>query len=132
MASESSGITSKVAIVIGWVIGGLPTLLMIGTGIGMYVMNPGQMKDGMKQFGYPENVAIWIVLAEVVSAVLYLIPRTAVLGAILLTGYFGGAVATHVRVNDWKFVIPLIVGIVIWLGLFLRDRRLRELIPFRS
>jgi hypothetical protein len=64
--------------------------------------------------------------------VLYLIPRTAVLGAIVLTGYLGGAVATHVRVSDPTFVAPLILGILIWLGVFLRDERLCALVPLRS
>lgn len=62
---------------------------------------------------------------------LYLIPRTCVLGAILLTGYLGGAVATHVRVNDPTMIVPMVVGIPIWLGLFLRDERLRALLPVR-
>ena len=131
-AENNSSVASKAAIITGWIIGGLPALMMIGLGVSMYVMKPGDVKDGMKQFGYPENAALWITIAEVVSALLYLIPRTSVLGAILLTGYFGGAVATHVRVNDPKFVIPVIVGVVIWLGLYLRDRRIRALIPFRS
>ncbi|HEX4794975.1 MAG TPA: DoxX family protein [Humisphaera sp.] len=123
---------SKAASITGWIIGGLPALMMIGTGTLMYITSPGKMKEGMKQFGYPESVALWIVVAEVVSALLYLIPRTSVLGAILMTGYFGGATATHVRVNDPKFVVPIIVGIFIWLGLYLRDRRVRALIPLRS
>jgi hypothetical protein len=59
------------------------------------------------------------------------IPRTSVLGAILLTGYLGGATATHVRVGD-PFVAPVIVGALVWLGLFLLGERLRELIPLRS
>jgi hypothetical protein len=61
----------------------------------------------------------------------YAIPRTAVLGAILMTGYLGGATATHARVGE-PFYLPIIVGIVVWLGLFLRDARLRALIPVRD
>ncbi|MGH7964070.1 MAG: DoxX family protein, partial [Candidatus Binatia bacterium] len=66
--------------------------------------------------------------------VLYLIPRTSVLGAILLTGYLGGAVATHVRVEDGLFPVffPVIVGALLWGGLVLRDDRLRSLIPLRN
>ena len=65
---------------------------------------------------------------------LYLIPRTAVLGAILLTGYLGGAVATHVRAADGIFPVVFAVsfGALLWLGLYLRDARLRELVPLRS
>jgi hypothetical protein len=61
------------------------------------------------------------------------IPITSVLGAILLTGYLGGAIATHVRVGDHgDIVIPIVLGVLVWLGLFLRDPRLRQLIPLRS
>jgi xanthine/uracil permease len=60
----------------------------------------------------------------------YVIPQTSVLGAILLTGYLGGAVATHVRIDD-NFVPPIVMGVLVWLGLFLRDPRLRALIPLR-
>lgn len=63
---------------------------------------------------------------------LYLIPRTAVLGAILLTGYLGGAVATHVRLVEMDYLVPLVLGVLIWCGLYLRDTRVRELIPIRK
>jgi hypothetical protein len=68
------------------------------------------------------------------STIIYVIPRTAVLGAILLTGYLGGAVATHVRVGDPLFPVlfPVILGVLIWGGLYLRDERLRALIPLRN
>jgi hypothetical protein len=79
-----------------------------------------------EKFGYPESAITPIGLAEILCAILYAVPRTRVLGAILLTGYFGGAIATHVRVGD-VFVLPLVFGILGWIGLFLRDARLREL-----
>jgi hypothetical protein len=62
------------------------------------------------------------------SVVCYLIPRTAVLGAVLLTGYLGGAIATHARLGE-PFVAPIILGVVVWAGLWLRDPRLRALLP---
>ena len=62
---------------------------------------------------------------------LYAIPRTSILGAILLTGYLGGATATHVRISD-PFLMPVVLGVLVWGGLFLRDGRLRALIPLRS
>lgn len=77
------------------------------------------------------NVAFGLGILEVACVVVYLIPRTAVLGAILLTGYLGGAVATHLRVGDPCFG-PILLGVVLWGGLFLRDPRLRTLIPLRS
>jgi hypothetical protein len=71
-----------------------------------------------------------ILVVELCCVLLYLIPQTAVLGAILLTGYLGGATATHVRVDEAYFM-PVVVGILVWLGLYLRDPRLRALVPWR-
>ena len=73
-------------------------------------------------------------LVLLACTVLYVVPRTSVLGAILLTGYLGGAVASHVRVGEGLFPVffPVMVGVLLWLGLYLRDVRLRSLIPLRS
>jgi hypothetical protein len=72
-----------------------------------------------------------IAIVELACVLLYAIPRTSVLGAILLTGYLGGAISTHVRAGE-PFYLPLGVGVIVWLGLFLRDARLRALLPLRS
>jgi hypothetical protein len=99
----------------------------------MKFMRPPQVVDGfVRTFGYPESTLLVIGVLEVASAVLYAIPRTAFLGAVLLTGYLGGAVATHVRVGDPAFVSPLVLGILAWVGLYLRDDRLHQLMPFRQ
>ena len=83
-------------------------------------------------YGYPESAIPLIVISECVLVVLYLIPQTSVLAAIVMTGYLGGAVASHLRIGDTaRAFIPLVVGILAWGGLYLRDRRLRELVPFR-
>ncbi len=82
------------------------------------------------RLGYPQNTTRPIAAVEIASAILYVIPQTAVLGAILLTGYLGGATATHVRVED-PFIGPIIIGVLAWLGIFLREPRLRALIPWR-
>src|SRR4029453_3137697 len=83
-------------------------------------------------YGYPESAIVRIVIAECVLVVLYLVPQTSVLAAIVLTGYLGGAVATHLRIADTaRAVIPLVVGILPWGGLYLRDSRIRQLVPFR-
>jgi hypothetical protein len=83
-------------------------------------------------YGYPESAIIPIVIAECALVVLYLIPQTSVLAAIVMTGYLGGAVATHLRIGDpARAAIPLVVGILAWGGLYLRDSRIRQLIPFR-
>jgi hypothetical protein len=83
-------------------------------------------------YGYPESAIVPIVIAECTLVVLYLIPQTSVLAAILMTGYLGGAVATHLRIGDTaRAAIPLVVGILAWGGLYLRDSRIRQLVPFR-
>jgi hypothetical protein len=129
MSSESRNV-SKPAKWIGWVLSTLPVLLLL-MGPVMYMTNRAMVIDGMEKHGYPTRVALPLVIVELVCAILYAIPQTAVLGAVLLTGYLGGAVATHVRVGEpWFF--PVIVGVVIWLGLFLRDRRVRALLPLRT
>ena len=90
------------------------------------------MKQGMSEQGWPTHVAPWLAGIQILCAILYLIPQTAVLGAILLTGYLGGATATHVRAGEFGMsAVPVLVGVLIWLGLLLRDTRLRPLLPFR-
>jgi hypothetical protein len=82
--------------------------------------------------GYPEGVVVPIGIVLLVCLVLYLIPRTAILGAILLTGYLGGATATVVRMSDPWFFFPVVVGVPVWTGLYLRDDQVRALIRVRS
>ena len=90
--------------------------------------------QGTTQLGYPVNTVLWIGLIELVCLALYLVPRTSVLGALLLTGYLGGAIATHVRVGSPLLshtLFPIYVALLLWGGLYLRETRLRELVPFR-
>ncbi len=108
----------------------LALLLLMGTVMSL-TKNP-QAMDGMKKYGYPENVMFPLGITEGVCAILYLIPRTSVLGAVLLTGYLGGATATHVRAGEHIFIVPIIVGILAWVFLLMRERRLRSMLPFRS
>jgi hypothetical protein len=86
----------------------------------------------LEQMGFPERLGLTLGIVEIGSTVLYLVPRTTVLGAILLTGYLGGAVATHARVLEMQFLMPLVLGMLVWGGLFLRDPRVRALIPVRQ
>ena len=88
--------------------------------------------EGTVRLGYPAGLIQPIGIAALVCVLLYAIPRTSILGAILLTGYLGGATATQVRVQDAWFVFPPILGALIWAGLYLRDERLRGLIPLNS
>ena len=91
--------------------------------------------EGTILLGYPESLVFGIGIVELVCILVYVIPRTSVLGAILLTGYLGGAVATNLRVGNPLFshvLFPIYVGVLVWGGLFLRDHRLRALIPLRK
>jgi len=128
--TDTSPPVSAVARWFGRVISGLVVLLMF-MGAAMNLSGSKTATDGLKQMGYPENVGFPIGVALLVSTVLYAIPRTSALGAILLTGYLGGAVATHVRAGEGVgSIIPaLVFGTLVWLGPLLRDRRLRELLP---
>ena len=92
----------------------------------------GPYVEGTVQFGYPEHLAGPIGLALVAATLLYVVPRTAVLGAIVLTGYLGGAVASQVRVEDPFFAFPFVFAVLVWAGLYLREPRLRALLPLRG
>ena len=90
-----------------------------------------ELAQGMAHLGLPESLVVPLAILEISCVVVYLVPATSVLGAILLTGYMGGAICTHVRVGD-PFVTQLALGIFIWLGLYLRESRLKRLIPLRN
>lgn len=119
----------KVTIWIGRVLSALPVFLLLFSAT-MKLIKPPGFAEGMAQMGLPARLATPLGLVELICTVLYLVPRTAVLGAILLTGYMGGAICTHVRVGD-PFIIQSLLGVLIWLGLYFREPRLRELIPLR-
>jgi hypothetical protein len=99
---------------------------------GMKFAQPPQVIETFTgKFGYHQEALVALGVIELLCAVLYAIPRTAVFGAVLMTGYLGGAVATHVRVAD-MFVVPLLLGVVAWGGLYFRDQRVRNLLPLRK
>jgi hypothetical protein len=100
----------------------------------MKLVKPAPVVEATVRLGYPESVILGLGVVLLLCTALYLIPRTSFLGAILLTGYLGGAVATQVRVGDGLFPIffPVILGALLWAGLFLRDDRLRVLLPWKS
>jgi len=117
----------------GRILSGLPTLFLLFDAV-MKFVKPAPVIKGTVELGYPESVIFGLGVVLLICTILYAIPRTAVLGAILLTGYLGGAVATHVRVGGPLFnvIFPVIFGALIWGGLYLREERLRVLVPFRS
>ena len=122
---------SKAALWAGRIISAIPVLMMLMSAT-MKFARPAPVVEGFHKFGYPDHLIITLGILELACTILYLIPPTAVLGAILVTGYLGGATATHVRVEDPAFIGAVLCGVMIWLGLFLRDRRVRELIPLRT
>jgi hypothetical protein len=116
----------------GRVLSALPVLMMAFSAWMKLSHVPPFMDLWVNKFGYAQSSATGIGLIELSCAALYVIPRTAVLGAVLMAGYLGGAVATHVRVGDPGFMTPLVLGIAAWVGLYLREGRLRALLPVRK
>ncbi len=115
----------------GRVLSGLPVLLMLFSASMKLSYGAAFVETWTKTFGFQESALTPVGILEVLCVAVYLVPRTAVLGAILLAAYLGGAVVTHVRVGD-PFVIPIVLGVFVWAGLYLRDRRLRALLPLRA
>ena len=125
---------SKTSLWAGRLFSGLVVLFMLFDS-SIKLMKLAPAVEGTAKLGYPVSVVLSIGIVLFVCTVLYAIPRTSILGAILLTGYLGGAVASNVRVENPLFgyvLFPVYVGVLLWLGLFLRDVRLRALIPLRS
>ena len=117
----------------GRIVSALLALFLLMDGV-MKLVKPPVVVEATVRLGYPESVIVGLGIVLLTCTVLYLIPTTSVLGAVLLTGYLGGAVATHLRVGEGLFPVsfPIIMGVLIWFGLYLRDQRLRALVPLRS
>ncbi len=111
----------------GWIVSVLPVLIFVMSGV-MKLRKPPEVVEEFTRLGYDPNLALGLAIVELGCTAIYVFPRTAVLGAILLTGYLGGAVATHVRVGD-AYIIPIVLGVLVWGGLYLRDSRIRALLP---
>lgn len=121
---------SKTVLWIGRVLSALAALFLALDGV-LKALSLAPAVEATTQLGYPAGTVAGLGVLLLVCLAIYLIPRTAVLGAILLTGYLGGAIATHVRAGGPSFslVFPLIMGALLWGGLFLREPRLRALLP---
>jgi len=116
----------------GWtgrVLTGLAAFAFFASGV-MKLAGMAEKKD-LDLIGIPVSMVFPLGILEIVCALFYVFPRTAVLGAILLTGYMGGAILTHWRVGD-PFFIQIILGVVVWAGIWLREPRLRALLPMRT
>ncbi len=126
--------SSKKALWTGRLLSGFAVLFMLFDAT-IKVLELPVAVQGTTQLGYPESVVFGLGLVQLVCLAVYLFPRTSVLGAVLWTGYLGGAVATHVRLGNPLFshvLFPLYVAAFLWLGLWLRDERLRAVLPFRA
>ncbi len=116
---------------IGYVLSAVPILFTTVGGMVFLFLTPDKVSEGMVKYGYPASAAKPILIAEILCGLIYAIPQTAALGAVLLTAYLGGAVATHVHASE-PFFFPIIFGALVWLGLWLRDARFRALLPLRK
>lgn len=121
---------SKRSVWAGLIISGLMVLFLLFDCI-VKLLQLAVATQATARLGYAESVVFGIGVVELVCTVLYVIPRTSILGAILLTGYLGGATATHVRIGD-PYFFPILVDVLIWLGQWLRDEQLRALVPLRK
>lgn len=132
-AVQTISVSSKAAWT-GRIMSALAVLFLLFDSIIKFTNVPA-VSEAFTQLGYPISLAPVIGTIELILLILYLIPRTSILGAILFTGHLGGAIASHVRVNDPLFshvLFPIYVGLLLWGGLYLRDEKLRALIPLRN
>ena len=125
--------SAKTLLWTGRVLSGLPALFLL-VDAAMKLVKPEPVVKATVALGYPESVIVGLGIVLGACTILYLIPRTSILGAILLTGYLGGACASHLRASDGWFPIlfPVAFGVMLWGGLCLRDERLRSLLPLRT
>jgi hypothetical protein len=114
----------------GRILGAIAVLMLLVSCV-MKLLKPAPVVEGFTRLGYPESQALGIAILELLCTVAYVIPRTNVFGAILLTGYLGGATSSNVRIGD-PFFAPVLLGVLVWSGLYLRDPRLRALVPLRG
>ncbi len=116
---------------LGWALGILPALLLLFSATAKFIQPTG-MEESLKPLGWRIDQMVGLGILEAALAIIYLIPPTRILGAILITAYMGGAIATHVRIGDFFIVVHILIGVLVWLGVWLRDPRLRPLMPITS
>ena len=121
--------TSGKVVWVGWGLSILASLLFLFSAFIKFKGGP-ELDQGMAHLGLPTSMVLPLGILELTCVVIYLIPATSVLGAILLAGYVGGTIVTCWRSGD-PFIINIVLGLVIWLGIYLREPRLKELIPLR-
>jgi hypothetical protein len=132
MASTAQvGSISKAALWSGRVMSALPVLIVLMASV-MKLIKAPQVVEGCAKAGFSEHLIVPIGVIELICVVVYLIPATSVLGAILMTGLLGGATVTTLRMGDPTYPMPVVLGMLAWGGLWLRDSRLQALIPLRK
>ena len=132
MSENESAPTGRGMFWTGVVLSTLPSLMLLMASV-MTLSHGQQVVEGMAKYGYPPEAINVIGISALVSVILYIIPQTAMLGAVLMTGYLGGAVATHVHNAEWaNIAVPVVAGVFVWGGLFFRDSRIRALLPLRK
>lgn len=124
---------STKAVWTGRIMSAIPVLILVMSGV-MKLAQPAPVVESFTQMGHPVSLLLTIGILELACVAVYLIPRSAVLGALLVTGYLGGAVASNLLAGADLFTIffPVVLGMMIWGGLFWRDDRLRVLLPLRK
>jgi len=132
MASATQAVpVSKPMFWTGWIMSALPILLVLFGSV-MKILKTSSVIEGFVHAGIPEHLIVPVGIIELICVVVYAIPRTAVLGGILMTGLLGGAIIINLRVSDPALPIPIVLALLVWGGLFFRDPRLRQLIPLRT
>lgn len=127
MSIASNPPIPKWQVITGWVLSGILTLVFLPSAYFKIAQPAGFVEEWGKN--YPPSSALPLGLIEAALFVLYLVPKSRYLGGLLMLAYLGGAVATHLHANDGMFFVPVLVGVVAWLGLYLRDPKLRALVP---
>lgn len=118
---------SRGRLIAGWILTAIPSLMLLSGGVNSLRKAPFVL-EGLVHLGYPASVLMPLALIEIGCVLLYLIPRTAFFGALLLTGFFGGAVASHVRIGEPQWPVPVVFAIITWAGLVLREPRFQPVI----
>jgi hypothetical protein len=123
--------TKRWVLWVGRVISVWPVFVILSSATWKLTRNPWYVRE-FTRIGWPESALTLLAFLQLGCIVLYVIPQTAVLGSVLLTGYLGGAVATYVRMGEpYPVLVPLSTSVIAWIGIYLRDARLRSLLPFR-
>jgi hypothetical protein len=132
-ATETIAVSNR-SVLAGRIFSGLAAAFLLFDGV-MKLFAPPVVREAFVRLGYPETKILGIGVLLIVCTIIYLIPHASIFGAILLTGYLGGAISTHVRVSDPLFshvLFPAYIALLLWVGLYLREPRLRALIPLKN